>query len=402
MSAATHDSREQAVERRVPVKRFIVLAFIVFGFYFAFGPTLQLFGRYVFPDAIRPPTFTQPTSPVVVLPGESVGFYFIQPFRTATANPLLMCEPIEGEYECSFPLTNTLLATWIAYAVLLLMAGGASMFVRSGQRVPEGFYNFTEFLVEFLWNATEGTAGKWAQRIFPFTATIFLLVFVANFVKLLPGFESIGYMKERYEGTGYAAVPLGPLWVLDAGQPVKAKEPVEGQEAALAPEGETTSPAPTEQTQVGEPPCYACEVVPFLRGSATDLNFTFALAVVAVLMTQVFGFWALGPAYLNKFFNTKTMFTVPMFGVINFGVGILELVSEFAKILSFGFRLFGNIFAGALLLSILGALTAIVIPTALYLLETFVGVIQAYVFSMLALVFMSQATHSHDEHGEGH
>ena len=396
MSTATHNTHEHAAPRRVPVKRFIVLAFIVFGFYFAFGPTLQLFGRYVFPDVIRPPTFTQPTSPVVVLPGESVGFYFVQPFRTATANPLLMCEPIEGEYKCSFPLTNTLLATWIAYAVLLLMAAGASMFVRSGKLVPEGFYNFTEFLVEFLWNAAEGTAGKWAKRIFPFTATIFLLVFVANFVKLVPGFESIGYMKELHDGTGYAAVQLGPVWVLDAGQKVKAEESVKG-EATADGHGATET-----QAEEGAAPCHSCEVVPFLRGSATDLNFTFALAVVAVAMTQVFGFWALGPSYLNKFFNTKTMFTVPMFGVINFGVGILELVSEFAKILSFGFRLFGNIFAGALLLSILGALTAIVIPTALYLLETFVGVIQAYVFSMLALVFMSQATLSHDEHGEGH
>jgi F-type H+-transporting ATPase subunit a len=97
------------------------------------------------------------------------------------------------------------------------------------------------------------------------------------------------------------------------------------------------------------------------------------------------------------------MINRPFFGVIDFGVGLLELVSEFAKILSFGFRLFGNIFAGALLLSILGALTAIIIPSMLYVLEIFVGLIQAYVFAMLALVFMSQATISHhapggDEH----
>jgi F-type H+-transporting ATPase subunit a len=136
------------------------------------------------------------------------------------------------------------------------------------------------------------------------------------------------------------------------------------------------------------------------RAPATDLNFTFALAIVAVVMTQVFGFWALGLSYAGKFINTRTMFTVPMFGVIDFGVGILELVSEFSKILSFAFRLFGNIFAGTLLLSILGALTAVVVPGALYGLETFVGVIQAYVFSMLALVFMSQATVGHG--GEEH
>ncbi|HLF00442.1 MAG TPA: FoF1 ATP synthase subunit a [Anaerolineales bacterium] len=348
MSDTTHATHE--TERRIPLKRWIVLILIVAGGFAAFGPI----------------TILQPTSPVVVLPGE----------------------PIWPDS----PITNTLLATLITDVILLLVAGGAAMYVRSGKLVPDGFYNFTEFLVEFLWNAAESTAGKWARKIFPFTATIFLIVFVANMVKLVPGFESIGYMKERHEGTGYAAVQVGPFWVLDKGQEVNVEEHAEGEAATHGAAGEA-------ETQ--GPPCKACEVVPFLRGSATDMNFTFALAIVAVIMTQVFGLWALGPSYLTKFFNTKTMFTVPMFGVINFGVGLLELVSEIAKILSFGFRLFGNIFAGALLLSILGALTAVVVPTGLYLLETFVGVIQAYVFSMLALVFMSQATISHDG-GEHH
>ncbi len=83
---------------------------------------------------------------------------------------------------------------------------------------------------------------------------------------------------------------------------------------------------------------------------------------------------------------------------------LLELVSEFAKIISFGFRLFGNIFAGALLLAILGALTVVIVPSMLYGLEFFVGIIQAYVFSMLALTFMSQAIVSHhgDEHDAEH
>jgi F-type H+-transporting ATPase subunit a len=145
-------------------------------------------------------------------------------------------------------------------------------------------------------------------------------------------------------------------------------------------------------------------VVPFLRGAATDLNFTFALAVTAVVMVQVFGVWALGARYFGKFINTGGMINRPFFGVIDFGVGLLEAVSEFSKILSFGFRLFGNIFAGALLLSIVGALTAIVVPSMLYALEIFVGIIQAYVFAMLALVFISQATVSHhaEDHAEEH
>jgi F-type H+-transporting ATPase subunit a len=337
----------------VPVKRWIVLILIVAGGFAAFGPVSIL----------------HPVSPAVVLPGEPTGL------------------SIAG-----FPITNTLLATFVADIVLILMAFGAWRFVNSGKLVPEGFYNFTEFLIEFLWNAAEGAAGKWARPIFYFTATIFLLVFSANMTKLVPGFESIGRLEQAHGSVkGYEPVHLfGSLYTIDKTKPVT-------HEAEAGTEGEAAA-----EGGHGEGLCTSCEVIPFLRGAPTDLNFTFALAVVAVVMIQVFGLWALGGEYLTKFFNTKTMFTVPMFGVIDFGVGLLELVSEFAKILSFGFRLFGNIFAGALLISILGALTAVIVPTGLYLLEVFVGAIQAYVFSMLALVFMSQATISHHGGGDHH
>ena len=192
--------------------------------------------------------------------------------------------------------------------------------------------------------------------------------------------------------TGYAPVQLIPgtaIYATDGSHPVEVAHG-EGEDAEYAVEGEAAGM------------CTSCVVVPFLRGAATDLNFTFALAVIAVVMVQVMGVWALGARYFGKFFNTGGMINRPFFGVIDFGVGLLELVSEFSKILSFGFRLFGNIFAGALLLSIVGALTAVVVPSMLYALEIFVGLIQAYVFAMLALVFMSQATVSHhgDDHGE--
>ncbi len=125
----------------------------------------------------------------------------------------------------------------------------------------------------------EGTAGKWSRRIFIVPATIFLLVFVANMVKLAPGFESIGQLKQVHEGTGYGPVKLfsiGSLdiYTIDKGQPVEVQ----------ASEGED-SHASESSAEL----CTACEVMPFLRGSATDLNFTFALAVIAVVMVQVFG-----------------------------------------------------------------------------------------------------------------
>jgi F-type H+-transporting ATPase subunit a len=324
------------------VKRWIVLVLILIGVWAAFIAPSQGLG------------ILKPAPPGVVLPAEPIA---------------------PGS-----PITNVLLGTLVADLVLVLMAFGAWRFCSSGKLVPEGFYGFTEFLVEFVWNAAEGTAGKYARKIFPITATIFFLVLASNLTKLLPIYETIGGLEQAHgQIKGYAPVLLfGNVYAIDPTKPVD--HPAEG--------GET------------EGLCTSCTVVPYLRAPATDLNFTFALAIIAVVMTQWFGFSALGAGYLQKFFNFKTMFTVPMFGVIDFAVGILELVSEFAKVLSFGFRLFGNIFAGTLLLSILGALTAVVVPSALYGLETFVGAIQAYVFSMLALVFMSQATIGHG--GEEH
>lgn len=343
---------EPVVKKRIPVKRWIILGLIALGMYAAF------FG----------PSILKPVSPVVVLPPEPVGLSI-----------------------GSFQITNTILATLIADVLLILMAIGAYRFVKKGSLVPDGFYNAFETIVEFLWNSVEGTAGKWARRIFAIPATIFLLVFIANMVKLVPGFESIGTMKQVHEGTGYAPVKLFSigslnLFSIDKGQPVKV-------EASTAEESSHATEAKAEL-------CTACEVAPFLRGSATDLNFTFALAVIAVVMTQVFGVWAFGVPYFEKFFQFKQLISGGLFGLINFAVGLLEVILEFAKILSFGFRLFGNIFAGALLLSIVGALTAVAVPPFLYLFEVFFGVIQAYVFFLLSTVFISGATVSH--HGEEH
>ena len=88
--------------------------------------------------------------------------------------------------------------------------------------------------------------------------------------------------------------------------------------------------------------------------------------------------------------------------MIDFGVGILELISEFSKILSFSFRLFGNIFAGSVLLFVIGYLVPVFAQTIFLGLEFFVGLIQAVVFGMLTMVFISQAVMGHGEHAEEH
>ncbi len=336
---------EEKKKRRFGFKRWIILGLVILGGYFAFGG----------------PSIYKPISPVVVLPPEATGLSLF-----------------------GFQITNTIVGTVIADIVLALIAFfGTRRFAASGNLVPSGMTNAFEAIIEFLWNSVEGAAGKWAKKIFPIPATIFLLVFMANMVKLVPGFESIGYLKQVEKGTGYAPVQLFKLgnldiFSIDKGQPAQVERSTEGEDGA-------------ESASL----CTACEIVPFLRGSATDLNFTLALGLIAVLMTQVYGVWAQGFGYFSKFFPIKELISGGIFGLINFIVGILELILEIAKVISFGFRLFGNVFGGAILLSVVGALVAIIVPAGLYGFEMFFGVIQAYVFFLLATIFISMATVSH-------
>jgi F-type H+-transporting ATPase subunit a len=331
-------------KRRFGVKRWIILALIGAGIYAAFiGPAIL-----------------KPVSPVVILAAEPTGLHI-----------------------GSFQLTNSILATLLTDIVLLLIVLVAYRFIRSGKLIPSGFYNAFEAIFEFMWNSVESSAGKWAKRIFPIVATIFLIIFVANLIKLVPGFESIGPIEESPTGSGYAPVKLLQIGKLEI-MTVDKTKPV-----TVAQSGEGSS------TSTSEGNCTACVIIPYFRGSATDLNFPLALAIITVILTQVFGIWAIGPGFLSKYFPVKQLVSGGIFGLINFGVGILEAILEFAKILSFTFRLFGNIFAGVLLISIIGALVAVAIPPFLYLFEVFFGIIQAYIFFLLATVFISSATVAH-------
>lgn len=128
--------------------------------------------------------------------------------------------------------------------------------------------------------------------------------------------------------------------------------------------------------------------VPLFRSPSADLNFTLALAVVSVLAVNVFGVAAIGAGkHISKFFNFH--------GPIDFFVGILEFISEFAKMVSFSFRLFGNVFAGEVLLTIIAFLVPYFVPLPFLFLEIFVGLIQAFIFAMLTLVFIAGAVAEH-------
>lgn len=270
-----------------------------------------------------------------------------------------------------FYLTNTLIATIIADVVLILIAFAVTRAVRSGELIPRGIPGAIEAILEVINNLTESTAGKWTKSIFPFFATITLLVLVVNWMELIPGVDSIGRLEHAAHGNPIEEVIPG-VWTV-------VRPPSEA--AADAHEGG-----------------YA--LVPFVRVASTDLNFTVALALISVVMTQVMGVRALGATYFTKFINVGGIFTRPVFGLIDFFVGLLELLSEFSKLLSFSFRLFGNIFAGSVLLFVIGTLIPVFVQSMFLGLEFFVGLIQAVVFGMLTMVFMAQATQGHGEHHE--
>ena len=128
-------------------------------------------------------------------------------------------------------------------------------------------------------------------------------------------------------------------------------------------------------------------LIPIFRGATADINTTLALALISMGTIQFYGFKALGVKYLNKFFNFKN----PIYTF----VGLLELIAEIAKIISFAFRLFGNIFAGEVLLTVIGTLIPFLAALPFIGLEIFVGFIQATVFVMLSLVFMKLAVEAH-------
>jgi F0F1-type ATP synthase membrane subunit a len=184
-------------------------------------------------------------------------------------------------------------------------------------------------------------------------------------------------------------------------------EPTEAGAEAPTAEGETVHEAKTPEELVDEAinaPFYRNDiyvVTSFVRAATTDLNLTLALGLFAFLAIQVFGVQGLGGKYFAKFINTPALENAgknPM-GIMDFPIGFLEMISEISRIISFGFRLFGNLFAGQVLLFVIPFLAGALLPLAVYGFELFVGVIQAFVFAMLLLVFsaMAMAGHDHDE-----
>ncbi|MFA5055150.1 MAG: F0F1 ATP synthase subunit A [Dehalococcoidia bacterium] len=261
-----------------------------------------------------------------------------------------------GEAVGGFPITNTMITAWITLIVLGLVGYFAT---RKMKIVPTGLQNIVEAAMETMINFVNSVAGEEkGRKFFPMFATIFLFVFANAWLALIPGFTSIGFWETIHEGE--------------------------------------------ETTRV---------LLPLFRGANTDVNVPLALALVSFVFVEYWGLRYLGPRYLKKFVSLGTLFKA--FGLIFRGkkaglgmlgtgfieafVGFVEGLSELIRILSFTFRLFGNMTAGEILLGSMMFLIPWLVASIFYGLELFVGFVQALIFSGLTLVFVTMATTSHDE-----
>jgi len=288
------------------------------------------------------------------------------------------------------PISNALLTTWVVMAMLIAFAYFAT---RKMSMRPGTLQLFAESVVGGLYEFFGSIAGHHIKQFFPIIASLFIYILIANWVGLLPGVGTVGFFRTPHEEAAVSEEHAAPA----AEEPVHEIPESTDEHAGVSDTHDTadiTEAEPATMTASGEEAGGSAETahegpkfVPLLRGATADLNTTLALAVVAVVAMQYYGFRNLGSHYLARFVNFKDP--------ILFGVGILEFVSDISKIISFAFRLFGNIFAGEVLLAVIAFLMPFIVPLPFLFMELFVGIVQALVFSMLTAAFFNVAV-SHE------
>lgn len=299
-------------------------------------------------------------------------------------------------------ITNTMLTAWIVAALLVVICWVA---VRKKALIPSGFYNLFEALIEGIDNLITGIVGpENGRRFFPLIATFFLFIGFANWFSLMPVFNTFGIFepvhaeKNEFHDRAVAFHSGGVSLILpgakDFAIDAKDCETISDEDQATACREKAIEAATGGKVKSNEK---IGVLAPYLRGINTDLMTPLAFALVSVFLVQYWGIQSLGfRRYMSKFVN----FSSP----INFFVGFLETIAEIAKIISFSFRLFGNLLAGEILLLVMTFLVAVCSPVLVvfYGLELFVGAIQAFVFGTLTLVFASLAVSGHggEEHAE--
>ncbi len=271
--------------------------------------------------------------------------------HTLDKTPTLFAEPVFNN--SILLITNSLITSWIAVLIIVILALSLK---RKITKIPGKLQQVFELIMEGGYGLCDQVTNsrKLSERIFPLAFAIFFFVLLNNWLGLLP------------------LTAIGTIQVHDGHQ----------------------------------------MFVPFIRGGTADINTTLALGLMAVIGSNVFGIMAIGGwKTFNKYLNINAISkgiknikkepTGMVVGPIKFFVGVLEFVGEIAKIASLSFRLFGNIFAGEVLLVSMSTLIAYFVPIPFLFLEVIVGIIQALIFSMLTLVYFTIASYDHDdEHHE--
>ena len=242
----------------------------------------------------------------------------------------------------SFTVTNSLMTSGLALIIIVVLGIVVS---RNVKKVPRGIQNGLEMIIEGFLDLFDSVTGsrKKSLKFAPLVLAFFFFVLINNWMGILPGVGSIGQV-----------------------------------------------------IQIGSEKFF----IPYFRAGTADLNTTLALATVGVVISHILGVIALGSwNYINKFINFKALLEIPkkvmkdptilLINPIKVFVGFIEIISELAKIASLSFRLFGNVFAGEVLLASMSAILAFGLPIPFLFLEVLVGLIQALIFAMLILTYLT-------------
>lgn len=231
---------------------------------------------------------------------------------------------------------NTMLMAWLV--VLVLVACSLALNLRGWKLVPGRLQMGVELVITGLYDLFASVLHdeRLSRRFFPMIATMLIFIVLGNWMGILPGIGSITILGEH---NGHAMA------------------------------------------------------IPLLRSMNADVNMTLAIALAAMVAVQFFGMSELGVgSYSSKFL------VPPWKNPIGTFVGFLEIISELSRVVSFTFRLFGNIFAGEVLLIVISYLVPYLAPVPFLGMELFVGLIQGIVFALLTTVFLKIAVTSHDDH----
>lgn len=238
-------------------------------------------------------------------------------------------------YFHGLPITNTILMSWVVVLAIITLS---FVLRKKLALVPGKFQLVMETMVGGAYDFVNSNLEneKLAKQITPFLLSLFVFILLGNWFEFIPGVESIIY---THAVSGHA---------------------------------------------------------PVLRGLNTDLNVTLALAIISFVTIEVVGIMSLGFfKYASKFLDIRPFFNwrlaIKPQTTVNLFVGLLELLSECVRLVSFSFRLFGNIFAGSVLVMVITYLVPYVVPVPFMIFEVAVGVIQAGVFSLLTLFFIKLA-----------